>query len=239
MRVLLVEDDGLLGKAVQAGLQQQGYAVDWVRDGVAGEESVLNGDYGAVLLDLGLPRQDGMSLLAKLRRGGYQLPIIIITSRDDIPDRVLGLDAGADDFLIKPFDLEELGARLRAAARRSAGRAQAVVEHGPLRIDPAARRVTNDGVEVALTAREFSLLLQLLEHRGRVMSRVQLQEAVYSWSNDIESNTVEVHIHHLRRKLGRDLIRTVHGHGYMIDIPPAHAATLQPAQAGQAGHATG
>jgi DNA-binding response OmpR family regulator len=239
MRVLLVEDDGLLGKAVQAGLQQQGYAVDWVRDGVAGEESVLNGDYGAVLLDLGLPRQDGMTLLSKIRRGGYQLPIIIITSRDDIPDRVLGLDAGADDFLIKPFDLEELGARLRAATRRAAGRAQAVVEHGGLRVDPAARRATVDGAEVALTAREFSLLLQLLEHRGRVMSRVQLQEAVYSWSNDIESNTVEVHIHHLRRKLGRDLIRTVHGHGYMIDIPPAALATQHSKQAGQAGHAAG
>jgi len=241
MRVLLVEDDALLGKAVQAGLQQQGYAVDWVRDGIAGEEAVLNGDHAAVLLDLGLPRQDGMTLLAKLRRGGYQLPIIIITSRDDIPDRVLGLDAGADDFLIKPFDLEELGARLRAASRRAAGRAQAVVEHGALRVDPAARRVTNEGVEVALTAREFSLLLQLLEHRGRVMSRVQLQEAVYSWSNDIESNTVEVHIHHLRRKLGRELIRTVHGHGYMIDIPPAPASAAPPGigHAGQAGHATG
>ena len=227
MRVLLIEDDAMLGKAVQTGLQQQGHAVDWVRDGVTGEAAALASDYAAVLLDLGLPRQGGMQLLEKLRRGGYQQPVIIITSRDDIPDRVLGLDAGADDFLVKPFDFEELGARLRAATRRAAGRAQAVVEHGGLRMDPAARRVTLDGADVALTAREFSLLLQLLEHRGRVMSRVQLQEAVYSWSNDIESNAVEVHVHHLRRKLGRDLIRTVHGQGYMIDelesLGPAHA----------------
>jgi two-component system, OmpR family, response regulator QseB len=217
MRVLLVEDDALLGKAVQAGLQQQGHAVDWVRDGISGENAVLSGDYGAVLLDLGLPRQGGMQLLEKIRRAGFVQPVIIITSRDEIPDRVLGLDKGADDFLIKPFDLEELAARLRAAARRAAGRAQAVIEHGTLRVDPAARSVTLAGRDAALTAREFALLLQLLEHRGRVLSRTQLQESVYNWSNDVESNTVEVHIHHLRRKLGRELIRTVHGHGYMID----------------------
>jgi two-component system, OmpR family, response regulator QseB len=220
MRVLLVEDDALLGKAVQAGLQQQGHAVDWVRDGIAGETAVLSGDYGAVLLDLGLPRQGGMQLLEKIRRAGYVHPVIIITSRDEIPDRVLGLDKGADDFLIKPFDLEELAARLRAAARRAAGRAQAVIEHGTLRVDPAARSVMLAGRDAALTAREFALLLQLLEHRGRVLSRTQLQESVYNWSSDVESNTVEVHIHHLRRKLGRELIRTVHGHGYMIDNLP-------------------
>jgi DNA-binding response OmpR family regulator len=221
MRVLLVEDDAMLGKAVQAGLQQQGHAVDWVRDGVAGEEAVIAGDYGAVLLDLGLPRQNGMQLLEKLRRAGHVMPVIIITSRDEIPDRVLGLDKGADDFVIKPFDLEELGARLRAAARRAAGRAQALIEHGTLRVDPGARSVSIAGRDAALTAREFALLLQLLEHRGRVLSRTQLQESVYNWSSDVESNTVEVHVHHLRRKLGRELIRTVHGHGYMIDSAPA------------------
>ena len=224
MRVLLVEDDMLLGKAVQTGLQQQGHAVDWVHDGVAGESAALGSEYGAVLLDLGLPRQGGMQLLEKLRRSGYLQPVLIITSRDEIPERVLGLDAGADDFLVKPFDLDELGARLRAAARRSTGRAAAVVEHGELRVDPASRHVTHRGTSVALTTREFALLLQLLEHRGRVQSRTQLQDALYSWSNDIESNAVEVHVHHLRRKLGRDIIRTVHGHGYMIDAPETRVA---------------
>ena len=219
MRVLLVEDDAMLGKAVQTGLQQQGHAVDWVQDGLAGEAAALASEYAAVLLDLGLPKQGGMQLLEKLRRSGYQQPVLIITSRDDIPERVLGLDAGADDFLVKPFDLTELGARLRAAARRATGRAAAVVEHGELRVDPASHSVQQEGTSIALTAREFALLLQLLEHRGRVQSRTQLQDALYSWSNDIESNAVEVHVHHLRRKLGRELIRTVHGHGYMIDAP--------------------
>jgi len=227
MRVLLVEDDAQLGKAVQTGLQQQGHAVDWVRDGVAGESAALSGEYGAVLLDLGLPRQGGMSLLQKLRAAGNQQPVLIITSRDEVPERILGLDAGADDFLVKPFDLQELGARLRAASRRAAGRAQTLISHGTLVVNPAARKVTQAGTEVQLTAREFALLLQLLENRGRVQSRTQLQDALYSWSNDIESNAVEVHVHHLRRKLGRELIRTVHGQGYTIDelesFDPAHA----------------
>ncbi len=219
MRVLLIEDDAMLGKAVQIGLEQQGHAVDWVQDGVAGEAAALASEYAAVLLDLGLPRQSGMQLLEKLRRGGYQRPVIIITSRDEIPERILGLDAGADDFLVKPFDLDELGARLRAAARRAMGRAAAIVEHGTLKVDPASHSVRRGNATIALTAREFALLLQLLEHRGRVQSRTQLQDALYSWSNEIESNAVEVHVHHLRRKLGRELIRTVHGHGYMIDVP--------------------
>lgn len=227
MRVLLVEDDAQLGKAVQTGLQQQGHAVDWVRDGVAGESAALSGEYGAILLDLGLPRQGGMSLLQKLRAAGNQQPVLIITSRDEVPERVLGLDAGADDFLVKPFDLQELGARLRAASRRSVGRAQTLISHGRLLVNPAARHVLQDGVDVALTSREFALLLQLLENRGRVQSRSQLQDALYSWSTDIESNAVEVHVHHLRRKLGRELIRTVHGQGYTIDelesLDPAHA----------------
>jgi two-component system, OmpR family, response regulator QseB len=228
MRVLLVEDDAQLGKAVQIGLQQQGHAVDWVRDGVAGESAAMSGEYGAILLDLGLPRQGGMPLLQKLRAAGNQQPVLIITSRDEIAERILGLDAGADDFLVKPFDLQELGARLRAAARRAVGRAQTLIRHGTLRVNPAARSVVQDGADVQLTAREFALLLQLLDSRGRVQSRTQLQDALYSWSNDIESNAVEVHVHHLRRKLGRDLIRTVHGQGYTIDelesLDPAHAA---------------
>ena len=219
----------MLGKAVQTGLQQQGHAVDWVQDGLAGESAATANEYGAILLDLGLPKQSGMQLLEKLRRGGYVEPVIIITSRDDIPERVLGLDAGADDFLVKPFDLDELGARLRAAARRATGRASAVVVHGDLRVDPASHRVCQAGENIALTAREFALLMQLLEHRGRVQSRTQLQDALYSWSNDIESNAVEVHVHHLRRKLRRDLIRTVHGHGYMIDdLEPQKVAHSTP-----------
>ena len=224
MRVLLIEDDAMLGKAVQIGLEQQGHAVDWVQDGVAGEAAALASEHAVVLLDLGLPRQSGMQLLEKLRRGGYQRPVIIITSRDEIPERILGLDAGADDFLVKPFDLDELGARLRAAARRARGRAVAIVEHGTLKVDPASHSVRRGNATIALTTREFALLLQLLEHRGRVQSRTQLQDALYSWSNDIESNAVEVHVHHLRRKLGRELIRTVHGHGYMIDVPESRQA---------------
>lgn len=242
MRVLLVEDDPMVGKAVQTGLERQGFAIDWVRDGVAGEEAILNNDYAAVLLDIGLPRQDGMTLLAKLRRGGYQLPVLIITARDEIPERVLGLDSGADDFLVKPFDLNELGARLRATVRRSAGRVKAHIEHGDIIVDLSARRVTRAGSDVPLTAREFALLLQLLEHRGRVMSRAQLQEAIYLWGSDIDSNTVEVHVHHLRRKLGKALVRTVHGAGYMIDIPrDGEAGTEGDGRAGRpaAGRALG
>jgi two-component system, OmpR family, response regulator QseB len=224
VRVLLIEDDATLGKAVQAGLQQQGHAVDWVREGATGEAAALANDYAAVLLDLGLPRQGGLQLLDRLRRGGCRQPVIIITSREDIPEHVLGLDGGADDFLVKPFGLGELGARLRAATRRARGRAADIVEHGALRIDPGSRSVRRGNTSIALTAREFALLLQLLEHRGRVQSRAQLQEALYSWSNDIESNAVEVHVHHLRRKLGRELIRTVHGRGYMIDVPDSRQA---------------
>jgi len=219
MRILLVEDDAQLGKAVQTGLAQQGHAVDWIRDGAAAESTALSGDYAAVLLDIGLPHRDGMQVLAALRRRGYTQPVLMVTARDRIPDRVLGLDAGADDFIVKPFDLEELGARLRAAVRRASGRAQGDIVHADLRIDPAARLVTQRGQPVALTAREYTLLMRLLEHRGRVQSRQQLLEALYSWADEVESNTVEVHIHHLRRKLGCELIRTVHGHGYMIAEP--------------------
>lgn len=217
MRLLLVEDDEHLGRAVQTGLAQQGHAVDWLQDGVAAELAARDGEYDAILLDLGLPRQDGMQVLGNLRRDGFAAPILIITARDEIRDRVQGLDAGADDFIVKPFDMEELGARLRAAHRRAVGRSQAVLQHADIRVDPAARQVTRAGQPVALTGREFMLLLNLLEHRGHVRSRAQLQESLYNWSSDIESNAIEVHIHNLRRKLGKDLIRTVHSQGYVID----------------------
>ena len=217
MRLLLVEDDEHIGRALQTGLAQQGHAVDWLQDGVAAELAALDGEYDAILLDLGLPRQDGMQVIASLRRHGYASPILIITARDEIRDRVQGLDAGADDFIVKPFDLEELGARLRAAHRRAMGRPQAVLVHGDIRVDPAARQVMRAGQPVALTSREFMLLLHLLENRGRVRTRAQLQESLYNWSSDIESNAIEVHVHNLRRKLGKDLIRTVHSQGYVID----------------------
>ena len=217
MRILLVEDDTQLGKAVKLGLEQQGHAVDWLRDGSSAEAAAEVNEYEAVLLDLGLPRQDGMTVLQKLRRRGYGGPVLIITARDEIPDRIGGLDAGADDFIVKPFDLGELGARIRAASRRAVGRPQNVLAHGELHVDPAARKAQFAGVPVALTSREFALLVRLLEHRGRVQSRTQLQEALYSWGSDVESNAVEVHVHHLRRKLGKDLIRTVHGIGYTVD----------------------
>jgi two-component system, OmpR family, response regulator QseB len=224
MRLLLVEDDEHLGRAMQTGLSQQGYAVDWLQDGVSAELAARDGNYDAILLDIGLPRQDGLQMLQSLRRAGFAAPILIITARDEIGDRVHGLDSGADDFIVKPFDMEELGARLRAAHRRAQGRPQAQVLHGDICVDPASRQVTRAGQAVSLTSREFTLLLHMLEHRGRVRTRNQLQESLYSWDTDIESNAIEVHVHNLRRKLGKDLIRTVHGQGYIIDnTPPAVA----------------
>ncbi len=217
MRVLLVEDDSLLGKAVRTGLEQQGHAVDWVLDGASAELAVITSDYAAVVLDIGLPKQDGMAVLKKMRAKGSSLPVVIITARDDIADRIAGLDGGADDFIVKPFDLQELGARLRAVVRRASGRAASDIVHGSLKVDPAARTAILDNKPISLTAREFAILTHLLEHRGKVLSKQQLQESLYSWSDEIESNTVEVHVHHLRRKLGRDLIKTMHGMGYMID----------------------
>jgi two-component system OmpR family response regulator/two-component system response regulator QseB len=220
MRVLLVEDDAQLGKAVRMGLEQQGHAVDWVRDGVEAEAAALTGGYAAVLLDLGLPRQDGMKVLENLRRKGFAEPVLIVTARDQIPERVMGLDAGATDFIIKPFDLRELGARLRAATRRYAGQSQPEIVYGDLKVDPATRTVLLRGEPVSLTAREYTLLLHMLMHRGRLQTRHQLQEALYSWGQEIESNAVEVHIHHLRRKCGKNLIQTLHGHGYLTPSDP-------------------
>lgn len=220
MRLLVVEDDEHLGRAVQTGLSQQGYSVDWVQDGVAAELAVVDGQYEAVVLDLGLPRQDGLQVLRNLRQGGFHAPILIITARDEIRDRVHGLDSGADDFIVKPFDLDELGARLRAACRRARGRPHSLLRHGDIVIDPAGRQVTRAGVVVALTAREFALLMHLLEFRGQVRTRQQLEESLYNWESDIESNAIEVHVHNLRRKLGKELVRTVHGHGYVIDAAP-------------------
>jgi two-component system, OmpR family, response regulator len=219
MRLLLVEDDGMLGESVRRGLRQQGHAVDWVRDGAAAELALAEG-YDAVLLDLGLPGKGGLEVLRGLRRRGDRVPVLIVTAEDAVPDRVAGLDAGADDYLVKPFDLDELGARLRALQRRGSGRAEPVIEHGRLRLDPAAHEVLLDGAPVALSPREFALLHALLEHPGRPMSRTRLEERLYGWGEQVESNAVEVHVHSLRRKLGAEWIKTLRGVGYMVPKRP-------------------
>ncbi len=219
MRLLLVEDDTLLGDGVRAGLTQQGYAVDWVEHAEAAQLALETGEYDLLILDLGLPGMPGLEFLTRLREAGEDLPVLILTARDAVSDRITGLDSGADDYLTKPFELEELGARIRALLRRRSGRASPVIRHGDLVMDPAAHEVTLRGEKVDISPREFAILQMLLENRGKVMSRNRLEEGLYSWNAEVESNTVEVHIHHLRRKLGADLIRTIRGVGYIIDKP--------------------
>ncbi|MCU6435800.1 response regulator transcription factor [Undibacterium sp. Jales W-56] len=219
MRILLTEDDPQLGRATQIGLEQAGYAVDWVQSAEHAHTAVRLHDYGCILLDLGLPGQDGMQALSALRNAGYGGAILIVTARDKIPERIAGLDGGADDFVVKPFDLDELAARIRSASRRAAGRLREELVHGDLVLDIAARQATQAGKNVALTSREFRILQMMLENCGRVLSREQLEHNLYSWGEEVESNAVQVHIHHLRKKLGRGLIRTVHAVGYCIDKP--------------------
>ena len=216
MRLLLVEDDPMIGAGVQRGLKQDGHTVDWVRDGVAAELAVAGGAYEVILLDLGLPRKSGLELLAGLRRKGVATPVLVITARDSVADRVKGLDAGADDYLVKPFDLDELSARIRALTRRQGGRASPVIEIGSLELDPAKHVVTLGGAPVALSKREFSLLHALMQQPGIPLSRAQIEESLYGWGEEIESNAVEVYIHSLRRKLGSERIRNVRGVGYMV-----------------------
>jgi two-component system response regulator QseB len=220
MRLLLVEDDPMIGKSVQIGLKQEGYAVDWVYDGVAAELALANDVYELVLLDLGLPRKAGLDILRALRAAKNTIPVLILTARDAVADRVKGLDAGADDYLVKPFDLEELCARIRALLRRRGGRAEPIIELGSLRVDPGAHEVHLDGAPIALSAREFTLLLALLERPGVPLSRSQLEERIYGWGEEVESNTVEVYIHSLRRKLGSSWIRNVRGVGYLLPKQP-------------------
>jgi DNA-binding response OmpR family regulator len=217
MKVLLVEDDALLGDGIRAGLKQAGFTVDWAQDGQAGKLALETGDYALLVLDLGLPRLSGMDLLKWLRGRGGTLPVLILTARDTVADRVAGLDGGADDYLVKPFDLDELIARLRALLRRSAGRPVPVLRHGDIELDPAAHQVRRNGQPVELSAREFTLLHTLLLDAGRVQSREQLEQRLYGWGEEVESNAVEVHIHNLRKKLGNGLIRTLRGVGYVID----------------------
>jgi two-component system response regulator QseB len=221
MRVLLAEDDAMIGAAVQDRLRGQGLAVDWVRDGRAAETAIAGDVYDLLLLDLGLPGREGLAVLRGLRGRGSTLPVVILTARDAVDDRVAGLDAGADDYVVKPFDLKELEARLRAVLRRRAGRASSVIEHGHLTLDLSSHELRRDGVAVPVSPREFALLHALLERPGRILSRAQLEERLYGWGEEVGSNVVEVHIHSLRRKLGADLIRNVRGVGYRIPEDPA------------------
>ncbi|HYQ98797.1 MAG TPA: response regulator transcription factor [Casimicrobiaceae bacterium] len=216
MRILVVEDDPLLGDAVRAGLRQRGFDVDWVRDGIAAEVALRAQEFAAVVLDLGLPRLDGLRLLEKERAKGSRVPVLVLTARDAIGDRVKGFDTGADDYVVKPVDLDELAARLRALVRRARGDPAPVLEQGPLRLDPAARTVVWRGRPVELQAREFNLLHELMLNAGRVLSREQIEARLYAWGEEVESNAVEVHVHHLRRKLAPELIRTVRGVGYVL-----------------------
>lgn len=216
MRLLLVEDDGMIGEAVRLGLRKQGLAVDWVQDGVAAKAALGAESFDLVLLDLGLPKLDGLQVLKWLRGTGSKVPVLILTARDSVNDRIRGLDAGADDYIVKPFDFDELAARVRAVQRRHSGRAENLVEHLGIRLDPASHAVTRDGAPVNLSHREFALLEALLERPGQVLSRTQLEERLYGWGEEVESNAVEVHIHNLRKKLGAEYIQNVRGVGYRV-----------------------
>jgi two-component system response regulator QseB len=216
MRLLLVEDDAMIGESVCKGLRQDGFTVDWVRDGRAGESALDDHAHALLLLDLGLPKKEGLDVLKTLRQKGNAIPVLILTARDAVADRVAGLDAGADDYLVKPFDLEELGARIRALLRRRSGRAEAVIRHGGLTLNPATHEAAMDGQPLSLSAREFALLEALLDRPGAVLSVAQLQEKIYGWDDEIGSNTIEVYVHALRKKLGAGFIRNVRGVGYMI-----------------------
>ena len=216
MRILLAEDDPLLGDGLRAGLRQLGFQVDWVRDGLAAERELGTGDYAAAVLDLGLPLKDGLAVLQALRQRQISTPILVLTARDAVPDRIRGLDLGADDYVVKPVDLHELGVRLRSLVRRAHGQAQDALRWGAVLLEPAARQVSLHGTAVTLSTREFDLLQVLMLNAGRVLSREQLEQQLYSWGHEVESNAIEVHIHHLRRKLQPELIQTLRGVGYTV-----------------------
>jgi two-component system response regulator QseB len=216
MRVLLVEDDSMIAQGLQTGLRQHGFAVDWMQDGRSAAGALQTSAFDLVLLDLGLPHRDGIEVLRELRKRGDSTPVIILTARDEIQDRIAGLDAGADDYIVKPFDLDEVTARIRSVLRRSAGRGDPSIQHGELRLDPAARTVERAGVPVPVSAHEFSVLEALLQRPGAVLSRSQIEDRLYGWDEQIGSNAIEVYIHGLRRKLGSDAIRTLRGVGYYI-----------------------
>ncbi|AHC35892.1 DNA-binding response regulator [Pseudomonas fluorescens] len=217
MRLLLIEDDVALGEGIHQALVREGYTVDWLQDGSSALHALLSETFDVVVLDLGLPRMDGLEVLRRLRDSGSNLPVLILTARDATEDRIAGLDAGADDYLVKPFDLAELKARLRALLRRSAGRARVMIEHAGICLDPSTQQVSYHGEPVLLTPKEYQLLHELLSPPGRVMTRDQLMQLLYGWNEEAESNTLEVHIHHLRKKFSSELIRTVRGVGYLVE----------------------
>lgn len=217
MRVLLVEDDELLGDGLRTGLKQAGYTIDWITDGVSANNAITDNDFDLVVLDINLPNMSGLEVLRNIRKLGRNTPVLLLTARDSIPDRVEGLDSGADDYLVKPVDLDELCARLRVLQRRAVGRSDPVIQYGELVLDPAAHRVTVNDKPISLSMREFVLLQHLLENVGRVIPRARLEQKLYGWEGEVESNSLEVFIHHLRKKLGANLIRTVRGVGYMIE----------------------
>lgn len=217
MRILLVEDDAALGEGIRVALKPEGYTVDWVQDGASALHALTHEDFGLAVLDLGLPRMDGLQVLQRLRAAGNPVPVLVLTARDATSDRIAGLDAGADDYLVKPFDVDELKARMRALLRRSFNRAQPTLQYRELSLDPVNQQVSYRGQPVVLQRKEFLLLHELLAQPGRVLTRDRLQQVLYGWDDETESNALEVHIHHLRRKLFPELIRTVRGVGYLVD----------------------
>lgn len=217
MRILLVEDDQLLGDGLSAGLTQYGYTVDWLKDGQSALHALLTENFDLVVLDLGLPRRSGLDVLKTIRSKNISTPVVVLTARETVDDRVKGLDAGADDYLVKPFDLDELCARIRALQRRAKHRAKPKLSHGDITIDMSSHTVLINDQIVNISRREFALLHKLLENRGRVISRDQLSQSLYGWGDDVDSNALEVHIHNLRKKFGQGLIRTIRGVGYMIE----------------------
>jgi DNA-binding response OmpR family regulator len=216
MRVLLVEDDEMIAQGLQTALRQAAFAVDWMRDGKSAGTALQTSSFDLVLLDLGLPHRDGIDVLRDLRKRGNATPVIILTARDEIQHRIAGLDAGADDYIVKPFDLDEVTARMRSVLRRAAGRGDPGIQHGDLRLDPVTRRVEREGVPVPLSGHEYAVLEALLQRPGAVLSRTQLEDRLYGWDEQIGSNAVEVYVHGLRRKLGSDVIRTLRGVGYFV-----------------------
>lgn len=216
MRLLLVEDDPMVGEGIRRGLRLDNFAVDWVRDGRASELALANDVYDLMILDLGLPRKNGLELLRQLRDQGSELPVLIVTARDAVEDKVAGLNAGADDYLVKPFDLDELKARIHAVLRRRSGRSRPSIVYGTLVLDPIGRQVTLNGLAVELSTKEFALLRALMTDPGAVLSRAELEEALYGWEEEVGSNAVEVHIHNLRRKLGSRVVLNVRGAGYRV-----------------------
>ena len=216
MRILLIEDDAMIGKALLSGLADAGFAVDWVTDGRAAELALANDVYDLAVLDLGLPKKDGMAILASMRSMGNAMPVLIASARDAVRDRVAGLEAGADDYVLKPFDFDELVARVRALLRRNAGSGSPLLKFGSLMLDPLRKLVTQGDATVDLSAKEFAVLEALMRRPGAVLSRAQLEESVYGWGDEVGSNAIEVHLHHLRKKLGAAVIKNVRGVGYRV-----------------------